>query len=275
MAQAWRSLGSAVTLLEGSERLLLKEEPFASEQVADAMAELGVDVRLGVKVARVARDGDSGPVTVTLDGGDSITAAELVVAAGRHVPLEDIGLDTVGVAPSEHGFVAVEDTMRVLGHDWLYAVGDVNGRALLTHMGKYQARLASDRILGRETELRVDGARSPRVTFTEPQVAAVGLTLAAALDAGLQARAVDVETSGNAGGSFYGRGAVGTARIVIDDDRGLVVGATITGAEIADFLQAATIAVVGEVPLSTLWHAVPVFPTRSELWLKLLEEAGL
>ncbi|MCW3041357.1 MAG: putative pyridine nucleotide-disulfide oxidoreductase [Solirubrobacterales bacterium] len=274
MAQAWRSLGSEVTILEGSERLLVKEEPFASEQVQDAMAELGVSVRTGVKVARVERDGTSGPVTVELGTGERLTAAELVVAAGRHVPLEELGLETIGVAPDDHGHLAVDDTMRVPGHDWLFAVGDANGRALLTHMGKYQARLAADEILGKPTELLIDRGRSPRVTFTEPQVAAVGYTLAGALDAGIRARAVEVGTSANAGGSFYGRGAVGTARLVIDEDRGLVVGATITGAEIADFLQAATIAVVGEVPLTRLWHAVPVFPTRSELWLQLLEKAG-
>jgi pyruvate/2-oxoglutarate dehydrogenase complex dihydrolipoamide dehydrogenase (E3) component len=113
------------------------------------------------------------------------------------------------------------------------------------------------------------------VTFTEPQVAAVGYTLAKAREAGLNARAVDVGTGANAGGSFYGRDAPGTARIVVDEDRGVIVGATITGAEVQDFLHAATIALVGEVPLSRLWHAVPAFPTRSELWLRLLEEYGL
>jgi pyruvate/2-oxoglutarate dehydrogenase complex dihydrolipoamide dehydrogenase (E3) component len=152
---------------------------------------------------------------------------------------------------------------------------DANGRVLLTHMGKYQARLAADHIMGRPVELRSDGGLSPRVTFTEPQVAAVGHTLAKAQEEGLNVRAVDVDTSGNAGGSFYGRNAPGTARIIVDEDRGVIVGATITGAEIQDFLHAATIAVVGEVPLDRLWHAVPVFPTRSELWLRLLEKYGL
>jgi dihydrolipoamide dehydrogenase len=154
-------------------------------------------------------------------------------------------------------------------------VGDVNGRALLTHMGKYQGRLAADTILGRKAELRSDGARSPRVIFTDPQVGAVGLTLAGAQAAGLRVRHVDVETSGNAGGSFVGRGAAGTSRIVVDEDRRVIVGATITGAEVAEALHAATIAVVAEVSLDDLWHAVPSFPTRSELWLKLLEAYGL
>ncbi len=270
MAQAWQSLGSQVTLLEGGDRLLLKEEPFASQLVAEGMERLGVEVRTGVRVERVTRKGKDGPVTVTLAGGDTVEAAEVLIAAGRHVPLEDIGLDSIGVRPSERGFLEVDDTMRVPGHDWLYAVGDANGRALLTHMGKYQARLAADEILGKTTQLRSDGALSPRVTFTEPQVAAVGHTLSDALAAGITARAVDVTTSANAGGSFYGRNAPGTTRIVIDDERGVIVGATITGAEIADFLHAATIAVIGEVPLERLAHAVPAFPTRSEIWLQLL-----
>ncbi len=275
MAQAWCSLGAQVVLLEVGERLLAKEEPFASEQVQEGMARMGVQVRTGVRIERVARDGERGPVTVTLKGGETVTADELLVAAGRHVPLEGFGLDSVGVAPNERGFVDVEDTMRVPGSEWLYVVGDANGRALLTHMGKYQARVACNGILGKPTPLLSDGGRSPRVTFTEPQVAAVGYTLADALDAGIRARAVEAGTSANAGGSFYGHEAPGTSRIVIDEDRGVIVGATITGAEIADFLQAATVAVVGEVPLERLFHAVPPFPTRSELWLQLLEKAGL
>ena len=184
-----------------------------------------------------------------------------------------IGLETVGV--DGDGPLGVTDEMRVPGHDWLFAVGDVNGRALLTHMAKYQARLAADVVLGRDAQLRSDGARSPRVIFTDPQVGAVGLTLEGAQAAGLRVRHVDVETSGNAGGSFVGRGAAGTSRIVVDEDRRVIVGATITGAEVAEALHAATIAVVAEVSIDDLWHAVPSFPTRSELWLKLLEAYGL
>ena len=167
--------------------------------------------------------------------------------------------------------------MRATGVDgeWLYAVGDVNGRALLTHMGKYQARAASDVIMGKQAAVTADGPVSPRVIFTDPQVAAVGHTLDSAQSEGLNVRAVDATTSGNAGGSFYGKDAPGTTRLVIDEDRGLIVGATFTGAEVADFLHAATIAVVGEVPLEKLVHAVPSFPTRSEVWLQLFEKYGL
>jgi dihydrolipoamide dehydrogenase len=271
MAQAWSSLGSKVTLVHRGDRLIEREEPFASEQVAGALREAGVDVRLETSVAAVSRNG---AVRVELEGGGEIEADEILVSIGRTPRTADIGLETVGLEAGRH--VRVDESLRVPGHEaWLYAVGDVNGRALLTHMGKYQARLAADAILGKDVRLRSDGGASPRVIFTDPQVGAVGLTLAAAQEAELPVRAVEVETSGNAGGSFVGRGAAGTARIVVDEQRRIVVGATITGAEVAEALHAATIAVIGEVPLDDLWHAVPSFPTRSELWLRLLEAYGL
>ena len=167
--------------------------------------------------------------------------------------------------------------MRVDGHPWLYAIGDVNGKALFTHMGKYQARIAVDHILGEDTALDhgADGPLSPRVIFTEPQVAAVGHTTDTAAEAGLEVEVVETSTSGNAGGSFYGRDAPGTSRLLIDPQRRVIVGATITGAEVADMLHAATIAIVGEVPLDRLRHATPCFPTRSEIWLSLLGDAGV
>ena len=270
MAQAWSALGSQVTLVHRGDRLIEREERFASEQVLAALREGGVDVRLGTSAASVSRNG---VVRVELDDGSTVEADEILVAIGRRPRSDDVGLETVGLEPG--GYVEADESLRVGVGDWLYAIGDVNGRALLTHMGKYQARLAADHIMGKEVRLRSDGGASPRVIFTDPQVGAVGLTLAAAEEAGLDARAVDVDTGGNAGGSFVGRGAPGTARLVIDEERRLVVGATITGAEVAEALHAATIVVVGEVPLDDLWHAVPAFPTRSELWLRLLEAYGL
>ena len=270
MAQAWSSLGSQVTLVHRGDRLIEREEPFAGAQVEEALRAAGVDVRLATEVSAVGRNG---AVRVEL-GDESVEADEILVAIGRTPRTADVGLDTIGIEPGGH--LRVDDSLRVPGHEtWLYAVGDVNGRALLTHMGKYQARLAADSILGKEVQLRSDGGASPRVIFTDPQVGAVGLTLAAASEKALPVRAVDVETSGNAGGSFVGRGAPGTARLVVDEERRVVVGATITGSEVAEALHAATIAVIGEVSLDDLWHAVPCFPTRSELWLKLLEAYGL
>jgi len=201
-----------------------------------------------------------------------VTGDELLVAIGRYPHSDELGLDSVGLEPGE--LVEVDDSLRVPGKDWLYAIGDVNGRALLTHMGKYQGRLVADAIQGKAVELRSDGALSPRVIFTEPQVAAVGHTLESAQDAGINARAVDVETEATAGGSFVGKGAPGTCRLVVDEDRGVIAGATFTGPDVAEWVHAATIAVIGEVPLERLAHAVPSFPSRSEVWLNLLEEYG-
>ncbi len=270
MAQAWRTLGSQVTLIEAADRLIAREEPFASEQVAESLREQGVDVRLSQKATAVSRSG--GETTVELEEGPAVVADELLVAIGRVPHTDDLGLESVGLEPGEN--IEVDETMRAAG-DWLYAIGDVNGRTLLTHMGKYQARVAADVILGKDARVTADGATSPRVIFTDPQVAAVGHTLQSAQDAGIDARAVDAGTSANAGGSFYGKDAPGTTRLVVDEGRGVIVGATITGAEIADFLHAATIAVVGEVPLERLVHAVPSFPTRSEVWINLFAELGL
>jgi pyruvate/2-oxoglutarate dehydrogenase complex dihydrolipoamide dehydrogenase (E3) component len=197
----------------------------------------------------------------------------LLVAIGRQPNTADLGLESVGLDPGKA--IGVDEAMRANG--WLYAIGDANGRALLTHMGKYQGRVAADAILGRPARIDplADGALSPRVVFTDPNVAAVGHTLASAQEAGIAARAVDHPSSGVAGGSFYGRGAPGTSRLVVDEDRRVLVGATFCGAEVAEWLHAATIAIVAEVPLEKLWHAVPAFPTRSEVWLRLLESYGL
>ncbi|MCW3010886.1 MAG: FAD-dependent pyridine nucleotide-disulfide oxidoreductase [Solirubrobacterales bacterium] len=275
MAQAWATLGATVTLVEPSGQVLGKEEPFAAEQVEAGLRAAGVRVHKGQHAASVSRPVAGGEVTVVLEDGTELVGDELLAATGRRPLTDDLGLETIGLEPG--GYLEVDEQLRSSTHPWLVVVGDANGRALLTHMGKHQARIAADALLGRPARLfdRGDGHGSPRVTFTSPQVAAVGLTLAAAEEAGLRVRAVDVGTSANAGGSFWGNGAEGTTRLVVDEDRRVVVGATITGAEVQDFLHAATIAVVGQVSLDDLWHSVAAFPTRSELWLKLLEEYGL
>jgi dihydrolipoamide dehydrogenase len=270
MAQAYSSLGSLVSVVERGERLIGREEPFAAEQVAGSLRAQGAELRFGRTVTAASR---KGTVRLVLDDGATVDADEVLVATGRRLATDDLGLETIGLEPGKP--IEVDDSLRCTRHGWLWAIGDANGRALLTHMGKYHGRLAADGVLGRPQQLVSDGTRSPRVIFTDPQIGAVGWTLAGAQAQGLRVRAVDVDTSDNAGGSFVGRGAVGTSRLVVDEDRGVVVGATITGVEIAEALHAATIAVVGEVPLQRLWHAVPCFPTRSELWLRLLEAYGL
>jgi dihydrolipoamide dehydrogenase len=276
LSQAFHDLGAAeVTVVHSSERVLPREEPFASAEVTSALREEGIDVRTGRKVVAVRRQAAGAPVEVRLDDGKEISADELLVSVGRRPATADLGLEKVGLTPG--GPIAVDDHLRATGvpAGWLYAIGDVNGRALLTHMAKYQGRVAADHILGKpgEESTAWAGHRAiPRVVFTNPQVAAVGLTEKGAAEQGLTVRSATVPFSDVAASVTRGEGIAGTARLVVDAARQVVVGATFTGEGAGDLLHAATIAIVGEVPLRRLEHAVAAFPTINEIWLALLEE---
>ncbi|MEA9985211.1 NAD(P)/FAD-dependent oxidoreductase [Subtercola sp. RTI3] len=290
MATAYASLGSQVTLLSRS-GLLGNQEPFAGEMVRDALIELGADVKIGVNVTAVSRNGAGGEVTLTLDDGSQLVVDELLVAVGRTPNTGDLGLSSIGLEPNS--WLNTDDTLLVqdadqkpLEGEWLYATGDVNHRALLTHQGKYQARAAGDviaaRALGKPMSTGPWGAHVatadheavPQVTFTDPEVASVGLTAAAAEKAGYRTKVVDYNIGWVAGASVTADGYTGQARMVVDEDRQVVLGVTFVGQEVAELLHSATVAVVGEVPLSRLWHAVPSYPTISEVWLRLLETYG-
>jgi dihydrolipoamide dehydrogenase len=277
MAQAWRRLGAReVTVVDRAPRIVTQFEPFASDELRDALVAEGIEVVLDAQAERFTRVGDDGPVTLTLADGRDFTADEVLVAAGREANTSDIGIDRVGLAPGEP--VAVDDHLRATGvaGGWLYAVGDCNGRTLLTHMGKYQARIAADVIIhGATTAAWADHRAVPSVVFTDPQLAMVGLTEATARDEGIDVKVVSVGTGAVAGASVRGQHITGTCQLVVDDARRVVVGATFVGPGVGEMLHAATIAVAGEVSLDTLWHAVPSFPTVSEVWLRLLEEYGL
>lgn len=280
LALAFSSLGSRVTLLARG-GLLGREEPFVGELVTAALLEEQIDVREGAAPARVDRAPD-GVVTIELEDGSRLEAEELLVATGRRPALDDLGLDAVGLDPE----LTVDDTMLVAGTDWLYAVGDVNGRALLTHQGKYQARAAGEAIAARLDGSPVDDApwgqhvatadhgAVPRVVFSDPEVAAVGLTEAQAREAGMEVRAVEHDLAKVAGASLQADGYAGRAKLVVDERRRVVVGATFVGQDVAELVHAATIAVVGEVTIDRLWHAVPAYPTISEVWLRLLDAYG-
>ncbi len=268
MAQAYATLGSDVVLIHRGERLLGRNEAFAGEEVAGGLQGAGVDLRLRSEVRQVEWLGPRS-VRVSLVSGDPVDGTQHVVAMGRTPATSDLGLESVDLEPGQT--ISVSDHLQVPGRAWLYVVGDANGRSLLTHMGKHQARVAVRHFLGESVDGVADGALAPAVVFTDPQVGSVGHTEASARAAGLRVRTASVGTSKNAGGSFYGRNAPGTSFLVIDEERDVVVGATITGSEVSEMLHAATIAVVGEVPISRLSYAVPSFPTRSEIWLRLTD----
>ncbi|CAL9349152.1 Dihydrolipoyl dehydrogenase [Streptomyces sp. enrichment culture] len=280
MATAWQALGSRVTLLVRGEGLLTRMEPFAGELVAEALTEAGADVRTGTSVTSVGRE--DGTVVAVTDRGDRIEADEILFATGRAPRTDDIGLETVGLEPGS--WLDADDSLRVPGHDWLYAVGDVNRRALLTHQGKYQARIAGAAIAARASgtddleshpwgahAATADHAAVPQVVFTDPEAAAVGLSLAEAERAGHRVRAVDVDLSAVAGAGLYGDGYRGRARMVVDLEDEIVRGVTLVGPGVGELLHSATVAVAGRVPVGRLWHAVPSYPTISEVWLRLLE----
>jgi dihydrolipoamide dehydrogenase len=273
LAQAFRRLGSAeVTVAEGGGRLLAREEPFAGEQVRAAFEAEGITVLTNARVSAVKRDGS---VVATLTDGRQYEADEILVAVGRRPATADVGLETVGLTAGR--YVEVDDRLRAAGvpGGWLYAVGDCNGRAPLTHMGKYQARIAADVILGRDVQDRASRDVVPRVTFTDPQVSAVGLTERQAWDRNLRIRTVSVDTGAVPGAYVLGEGISGTSMLVVDADREVLVGATFTGPDTQELLHSATVAIAGGVPLPVLWHAVPSFPTVSEVWLRLLEAYGI
>ena len=277
MAFAYQGLGAQVTLVQRSDRVLVTLEPEVSNRVLQALRDKGVVVHTGVAPTKVVRDGDE--VTLTLDDATTVVADEILVAAGRRPHTDDLGLETVGLDPGS--WLSVDDTMLVEGTDWLYAAGDVNHRALLTHMGKYQARavgtVVADRAHGRPVggtwtkhAATADHRVVPQVVFSEPPISTVGLTEAAARKEGLDVRTVSYEIGNTAGGSLFVDDNNGWAQLVVHGD--VLVGATFFGAGVTEMVHAATVAIVGEVPLQRLWHAVPSYPTMTEVWLRLLDQ---
>jgi pyruvate/2-oxoglutarate dehydrogenase complex dihydrolipoamide dehydrogenase (E3) component len=284
MAQALNGLGAEeITILVRGDRLLDRLEPFAGELVAGSFRAAGIDVRFGRSAVRVERPVPGGPVTVYTDDGSRIEADEILVGTGRRVAVRDIGLETVGLAGDRP--IEVDPTMRATGvpEGWLYAVGDVNG-GMLTHMGKYQARVCGDVIAARakgmpedRTALRdtANDRGAPQVIFTDPQVCMVGRTESQAHADGFPVQAVEYDIGAVQGAQVRAERYTGRAKMVVDSQRRVLLGVTFVGPALVDLLHSATIAVTAEISLDQLWHAVPVFPTVSEVWLCLLEEAGL
>jgi pyruvate/2-oxoglutarate dehydrogenase complex dihydrolipoamide dehydrogenase (E3) component len=292
MADAWSALGAKITILSRHERILDRYEPFVGEQLSAAFAKRGISIRTKVNVTRVNRSGTNAPIEIQLDDGTTVDTDQLLVAVGRKPNTRDIGLETVGLKPQQ--WLDVDDTCLVRGglegeNDWLYAVGDINHRALLTHVGKYQGRACAKAILARAKGTSIDDDQSaewsqsvakadhdmiPQVIFTDPQVASVGLTERDAKGLGLNTRSVDSDIGMLPGAQLKEEGYVGHARLVIDEHNQVIVGATFLGPEVSDLMHSATVAIVGRVTINRLWHAVPSFPTVTEVWTQLLENYG-
>lgn len=287
MATVFAGFGTEVTVL-ARHGLLGGMEPFAGEAVAEGLRGIGASVRLGVEAVRVERGPDD-EVRLELDDGGTLVVDEVLVATGRLPRTEGLGLETVDLEPG--GWLDVDDSLlvRAATNDetpWLYAAGDVNHRALLTHQGKYQARAVGDligaRATGRPLELAPWGAHTatadhvavPEIVFAEPECGAVGLTAEAARLSGRAVRVADVDFGSVSGAGIHADGFSGRARLVVDGELGTVIGATFVGPDVSELVHAATVAIVGEVPVDRLWHAVPAFPTMSEVWLRLLEALG-
>ena len=296
-AATWlRGLGvEELTIVQPGTALVGRNEPFVSDLLVSSFEAAGVTVRLGRRVEAVARPEvndagyghvHGGEVSVTLDDGTVLVCDEVVAAVGRTAATRDLGLETVGVdTSSSHGYVPVDDHLTATGvdGDWLYAVGDVNGRILLTHMGKYQARLCGEVIAARAAGRPLDDAdfntytdiasvtAVPQVTFTDPEVGSAGLTEAAARQAGIDVETAEYDLAWVAGSSLVRDDYVGRAKIVVDKASDTLVGATFVGTGIAELVHSATTAIVGKVPVAALWHTVPSYPTVSEIWLRLLE----
>ncbi|MBT2536217.1 NAD(P)/FAD-dependent oxidoreductase [Arthrobacter sp. ISL-69] len=300
LAQAFARLGSSVTLVARGDLLSMYPQDATNLVLAGLRAD-GVDVRLNTGTERVSKN-DDGSVTVDLADGNSVSAEQLLVATGRHAALDGLGLEAVGLGAADGKVppLRTDTTGLVEGIDaahngngdggngrWLYAVGDAAGRVMLTHQGKYSARATGDAIAARaKGELHGTPApwsrfaqtandhAIPNVVFTDPELASVGRSVGQAAKDGYNVSSVELPINVS-GSSLHSEHYEGWAQLVVDEDRKVLLGATFAGPDVAELLHAATIAVVGQVPLDRLWHAVPSYPTISEVWLRLLEEYGL
>jgi pyruvate/2-oxoglutarate dehydrogenase complex dihydrolipoamide dehydrogenase (E3) component len=267
IAQAYTRLGSTVTVVEGEERLLPREGRGASEAILRAFRDEGIDVSLGQFASEVApRDGG---VLLRFEDSGELHGDRLLVATGRKPRLDGLGLESVGITLGRNG-VEVDDRLRA--GEGVWAVGDATGIQLFTHVGKYQARVAAADMLGREA--RADYRAIPRVVFTDPQVAAVGLTEDGARERGISVATGMAELSGVARSATYMRNydtLPGLLALVADADHGILVGAYAVGPEAGEWLGQATLAIRAEVPLSVLRDTIQPFPTFSEAFLNALQ----
>ena len=284
LAQAYARLGSEVSMVVRHDLLDAFPRP-AAELVEEALRADGITIHTGTTAERVFQD-ESGSIVLALPDGEMLHGDRLLIATGRRPALHGLGLEELGLDPDS---LVSDDSGLVAGSgNWLYAVGDAAGKVLLTHQGKYEARATGAAIAARaKGEIgfgappdwsrfasTADYFAVPQVVFTDPEIAMTGLSPEQAKERGIRVSETSLPIS-VAGSSLYADGYTGWAQMVVDEDRGVPVGFTFAGPGVAELLHAATIAVTGQVPLDRLWHAVPAYPTISEVWLRLLEKYGL
>jgi len=260
LAQMFGRFGCQVTLVEVSERLMAHEEPFIGELLAGVLQSEGVEVRCGVPIAAAHSSG--GGAMLELQDGAALSAERILVATGRAACVRDIGLETLGIEPDPDG-IALDDRCRVVGQSNVWAAGDVTGVAPFTHTATYQGRVVAANLAGNHA--RADYRAIPRCVFTDPVVAAVGMTQADARTRGLSVATASMDVDGTAR-ALTDDMHVGRLELVMDRDRHVLVGAAAIGPHAEEWLAEATLAIRAEVPVSVLADVVHPFPSFSEMY---------
>lgn len=269
LSQMLRRYGAEVTIVQGAERLIDREDPQVSKLIAAALQAEGIELRLGQHATAVTLDGERR--TVELDSGESVQAARVIVATGRRPRAHDLGLEALGIELGDHGEIPIDERCRVA--DGMWAVGDVTGVSLFTHVGKYQARIACADIAGQP--VRADYRAVPRVVFCDPEIAAVGLTAEQAAEHGIQVRHASTDLMDVARTETYGKGIGGELGILMDAERRILVGAWAVGPLASEWIHQAVLAVKAEISIDILSDTIAQFPTFSEAYLPTLESLTL
>jgi pyruvate/2-oxoglutarate dehydrogenase complex dihydrolipoamide dehydrogenase (E3) component len=263
LAQVFARFGCRITLVEAKDQLLPGEDPAVSAVLTEALCAEGIDVRVGV-TAEAAESGRDG-VRVRLTDGADVSAERLVAATGRRPHVEGLGLEVLGL----DGDLEIDDCCRVRGVEHVWAAGDVTGILPFTHTGNYQGRVVTANLLGRPA--RTDYRSVPRTVYTEPEVAAVGLTPAQAREQGIDVRVatMDVGQTARAAADHSGGGLL---LLVVDAARGVAIGAAVAGPHAGELITQAALAIRADVPLGVWMDVIQPFPTYSDAWFPPLRE---
>ena len=270
MGQFYAGMGAQVTIVQRAGRLVDREDPRVGELAAQALTAQGVTVRTGVTPASARPAG--GTTVVTLDDGSQIETDVVILGAGRTPRTAGFGLDAAGAQLTGSGAIVVDDRCRA--GPGLWAIGDVTGVSMFTHVAMYQGRVAADNILGRDHRASYDGI--PRVVFADPEIAAVGLTAAQAAARGIATAAAEISIPDAADRSWtYERDPRGAAGVLADRDRGVLIGAWAVAPLASEWIHYAALAIRAQIPISVLLDQVAQYPTYTEAWHAALEQLSL